>query len=404
MMRYTSHLDLHKTWERTFRRAKLPLAYSQGFHPQPRISLACALPLGFTSQAELLDAWLDHEMEMECLNRDLHGSLPPGIQIEKIIVVTEREPALQVQVQSAVYEITLRERIPDLDRRVVDLLASGSLPRERRGKPYDLRPLIESLERVTDNDEQGQRLMVQLAARASATGRPEELLEDAGIDQERIAVRGQRSERVNQPALRFGILLQRIPLRVEPTRQEVGLLTRFGGLDQAQGIARRNAEPVGREREGAEDCLLRTGLIVFEDDGPLRHWPVCLANIHLALSRFYTDMVRRDKFPAAVDDLYIALFCQLRQAAGQDNGVDLTLQHSCHGSVRCSRGRWVGYHNLPGKFGLEQVFPGFGRLGIRMRCQPILVGGEAQRAHVDAGPVVLGIFIQGLVEQVLHVG
>ncbi len=48
-MRYTGHLDLHTTWERTLRRARLPLAYSQGFHPQPKIQLASALPLGFTS-------------------------------------------------------------------------------------------------------------------------------------------------------------------------------------------------------------------------------------------------------------------------------------------------------------------------------------------------------------------
>ncbi len=182
LMRYTSHLDLHKTWERTFRRANLPLAYSQGFHPQPRISLACALPLGFTSQAEILDAWLDHEMELQCISGDLNCALPPGIQIEKVTLVTEREPALQVQVQSAVYEISLREPVPDLDRRVADLLASDSLPRERRGKAYDLRPLIESIERIMNNAEQGQRLTVQLAARASATGRPEELLEALGID------------------------------------------------------------------------------------------------------------------------------------------------------------------------------------------------------------------------------
>ena len=47
-MRFTGHLDLHRAWERTFRRAHLPLAYTQGFHPQPRIQLAGALPLGFT--------------------------------------------------------------------------------------------------------------------------------------------------------------------------------------------------------------------------------------------------------------------------------------------------------------------------------------------------------------------
>ena len=54
-MRYTSNLDVHKMWERTFRRAKLPLAYSQGFHPQPKIQQASPLPLGFLSDYEIVD-------------------------------------------------------------------------------------------------------------------------------------------------------------------------------------------------------------------------------------------------------------------------------------------------------------------------------------------------------------
>ncbi|HLE27799.1 MAG TPA: TIGR03936 family radical SAM-associated protein, partial [Anaerolineales bacterium] len=58
-MKFSGHLDLHKTWERTLRRARLPLAYSQGFNPQPRLQLASALPLGFTSECEVLDAWME---------------------------------------------------------------------------------------------------------------------------------------------------------------------------------------------------------------------------------------------------------------------------------------------------------------------------------------------------------
>jgi radical SAM-linked protein len=64
-MQYVGHLDLHKSWERTFRRSGLPLEYSQGFHPQPHLNLACALPVGFTSQCELLDAWLEQELPLQ---------------------------------------------------------------------------------------------------------------------------------------------------------------------------------------------------------------------------------------------------------------------------------------------------------------------------------------------------
>ncbi|MCX6060238.1 MAG: TIGR03936 family radical SAM-associated protein, partial [Chloroflexi bacterium] len=61
-LRYTGHLDLHRLWERAMRRAELPLAYSLGFHPQPKISIASALPLGFSSLGEVLDVRFSEEL------------------------------------------------------------------------------------------------------------------------------------------------------------------------------------------------------------------------------------------------------------------------------------------------------------------------------------------------------
>ena len=58
-LRYTGHLDLQTVWERTARRAGLSLAYTQGFHPGPRIQIASALPLGIAGNAEIVDLWLD---------------------------------------------------------------------------------------------------------------------------------------------------------------------------------------------------------------------------------------------------------------------------------------------------------------------------------------------------------
>jgi radical SAM-linked protein len=56
--RYISHLDLARAVERALNRAGLPVAYSQGFNRRPRLSLAAALPLGYTSEAEMADVWL----------------------------------------------------------------------------------------------------------------------------------------------------------------------------------------------------------------------------------------------------------------------------------------------------------------------------------------------------------
>lgn len=187
-MRYTGHLDLHRTWERIFRRAGLPLAYSQGYHPQPRINLASALPLGFTSQAEIADIWLEESLPLEQIAQALTRALPPGLQIIDIQDVPTTLPSLQTQVVAAEYIVTLLDPIDQLDNRLQEILSAASLPRERRNKIYDLRPLILELERQP-NDTQGRHcLCMKLAAEDSATGRPEEVLQALDIAPESARV------------------------------------------------------------------------------------------------------------------------------------------------------------------------------------------------------------------------
>jgi radical SAM-linked protein len=181
-LRYTGHLDLHKLWERAARRASLPLAYSQGFHPQAKLSIAAALPLGFSSRCEIMDFRLNEDLALEEISSRLKGTLPPDIQILNIESVDERAPALQTQIVSASYEAHLTEPVegPELTRKVEQIMMAESLPRERRGKPYDLRPLIEMLSVVTEANGKSW-LRMTLAAREGATGRPEEVLDALGI-------------------------------------------------------------------------------------------------------------------------------------------------------------------------------------------------------------------------------
>jgi radical SAM-linked protein len=180
-MQYVGHLDLHRSWERTFRRSGLPLAYSQGFHPQPRLNLACALPLGFTSQCEILDAWMENDIPTAQIIEAVSGALPPGLEIHDLEIIDISAPALQTQVTAAVYVITFLDDIPDLDIRLQRIISSDHLPRLRRNKPYDLRPLIEDISLFSQNDGIKYGLRTQLAAREAATGRPEELLDELGV-------------------------------------------------------------------------------------------------------------------------------------------------------------------------------------------------------------------------------
>lgn len=181
-MRYTSHLDLHRTWERLLRRAGLPLAYTQGFKPHPRINLAAALPLGFTSENELVDIHLERELPVEDITEALRRAAPPGLQVKQVEEVQEGLPALQKTLEASEYIVTLLDPIPDLLVKLEELLAASSLPRERRGKSYDLRPLIQAAEVLSPDESGCQRLSLRMSAREGATGRPEEVVLALGGD------------------------------------------------------------------------------------------------------------------------------------------------------------------------------------------------------------------------------
>ncbi len=180
-MRFTGHLDLHRAWERTFRRAGLPLAYTQGFSPHPRLNLASALPLGFTGEAEVIDAWLESDLPVSQILTQLETTLPPGMVIQSIDEVEPSLPALQSILAANEYIITLLEPVDGLKQKVEELLSSQPIIREWRGKTYDLRPLILALTVRDPLPGINQQFLARLSAREGATGRPEEVLEALGI-------------------------------------------------------------------------------------------------------------------------------------------------------------------------------------------------------------------------------
>jgi len=193
-LKFIGHLDLAKTWERILRRAQLALAYTQGFNAHPRLQLASPLPLGITSECELLDIWLERAESLEGLAERLMAVSPPDLPILKIEEVPLRAPALQTVVESAVFRITPRadsapEAVAGMAERVAALLAQPQILRTRREKAYDLKPLIRALQIGADG-----ALYADLYSTSSGTGRPDELLEALGyqvvdFDVQRVALR-----------------------------------------------------------------------------------------------------------------------------------------------------------------------------------------------------------------------
>ncbi len=179
---YSSHLDLMRTWERALRRAGLPIAYSEGYNPRPKLQLARALPLGHVGEEEILDIWLEKSMSLEDVTKMVVPVLPEGLVIKQVHQVNPKAPAMQTQVVGTVYRVTVEWDEPreEVESHVEQLLSADDLVHKRRGKRYNLRPLIEALH-VAEMAEESVTLRMQLSARPGATGRPEAVLDVLGM-------------------------------------------------------------------------------------------------------------------------------------------------------------------------------------------------------------------------------
>jgi len=180
-LRYISHLDLARAWERTLRRVGVPLAYSQGFNPRPKIVFASALPLGCTAGEEVMDILLTEPAPPRRILHGLTPRLPEGLVVTDVTPVHNQAPALPTQVRGAEYEslVTVQESLETSQARCRALLAQESIPRERRGKSYDLRPLVEKLD-VVGAGNKHILLWMRLSAGESGTGRPDQVLAALG--------------------------------------------------------------------------------------------------------------------------------------------------------------------------------------------------------------------------------
>jgi radical SAM-linked protein len=153
-VRFTSHRDVARMWERALRRSRLPVGLSQGFSPHPLLSFGLALPTGCESMGEYLDARLEEtrpgELPLEELPGVLTPLLPDGLVVQAAGAVPMAEGSLQQEVGSCDWELEVHGvGGQELQERVERMLAAPSLTihRERKGRQTedDIRPAILSL-------------------------------------------------------------------------------------------------------------------------------------------------------------------------------------------------------------------------------------------------------------------
>ena len=181
--RFIGHLDLARTMERAINRARIPIAYTQGFNKRPRMQFADALPLGFTSECEMVDLWLGQIIELQETEDRLESALPDGIDLYSVCEVDISETPLQNQTESTTYRVRPGENISseELQERISELLQLSALQRERRDKAYDLRPRIHSLS-LSQNAGERMEIMMDLSLAPGEIGRPDEVLLALDLD------------------------------------------------------------------------------------------------------------------------------------------------------------------------------------------------------------------------------
>jgi radical SAM-linked protein len=183
-VKFISHLDIIRLWHRALRRAGIDLAYSEGFNPHPRISLAAPLALGITSDAELMDVFTNRHISPHSFTALVGKQLPQGIEIMQVCLVAPTLPALQSQVRFAEYTVGVEGKDDDVTAAIASLLAKESLPwqhqRDTGTRSYDLRPLIDDLWLVEWRNGSGV-ISMRLRCGSNGSGRPEQVVKALGL-------------------------------------------------------------------------------------------------------------------------------------------------------------------------------------------------------------------------------
>ncbi|HZU80723.1 MAG TPA: TIGR03936 family radical SAM-associated protein [Acidimicrobiales bacterium] len=185
-VRWTSHRDVARMWERALRRGGLPVAYTEGFSPRPQLSFGLALPTGCESTAEYLDVSLRDDVDPGTFAGLLSPLLPEGVDVRAAAVLAPGTPSLQEVVDGCAWDVD----VPDVDvdvlaAAVARALASPSLPveRERKGRRQvdDVRSALLALEAHPAAHGRGSRLVAEVSTRPRGV-RPAELAAALGLE------------------------------------------------------------------------------------------------------------------------------------------------------------------------------------------------------------------------------
>ncbi|MFD1663320.1 TIGR03936 family radical SAM-associated protein [Streptomyces caeni] len=179
-LRFTSHRDFQRAFERALRRAEVPMAYSAGFTPHPKVSYANAAPTGTGSEAEYLEIALTQARDPDTLRELLDESLPSGLDI--VEAVEARTSGLADRLDASVWDLRLNGvALADAERAVAAFNAAGTVDVQRLTKngvrTFDARAAVVSLEAHSDGPTDQPCAILRLVVRhVTPAVRPDDVL------------------------------------------------------------------------------------------------------------------------------------------------------------------------------------------------------------------------------------
>jgi len=175
-----------RLWQRALHRAGISLAYSEGFTPHPRISLAAPLAIGVTSETELMDVFCTRWGSPHIFTTAVSQQLPGGIEILQVYPIPLTMPSLQSQVRYAEYkvEVETEKGRQDVETALTNLLSVKQLPwqhqRDTGPRNYDLRALIDDLWLIDWHSDYA-TIGMRLRCDSGGAGRPEQVITALGF-------------------------------------------------------------------------------------------------------------------------------------------------------------------------------------------------------------------------------
>ena len=180
-LRFCSHRDFARAFERSLRRAEVPMAYSAGFHPHPKISYVGAAPTGVGSEAEYLEIALARRCEPEQVRAALDAVLPDGLDIVRALDVEDCRPgSLAEQMHASVWQLELAADPAVTAAALARLLAAESVTVDRLTKDglrsLEVRVPIVAAEVSTEPGNDTRAILRVVVRQVTPTVRPDDVL------------------------------------------------------------------------------------------------------------------------------------------------------------------------------------------------------------------------------------